>query len=60
MEAGKVRRLSGLDGAGVAPKEFQLTRLLTEQVEQIGPSVGSGQDVRELHDWGFNVCLSSI
>lgn len=31
MEAGKVKRLSGLDGAGVVPKGFQLTRLLPEQ-----------------------------
>lgn len=30
MEAGKVKRLSGLDGAGVAPKGFQITRLLLD------------------------------
>lgn len=54
MEAGKVKLLSGLDGAGVAPKGFQIARLLLEQVERIGPSAGPGQD------WGFNVCLSSI
>lgn len=61
MEAGKVQWQSGLDGAGVGPIGFQLTRLLREQMEQverIGPSVGPGQDVRELRGWGFNVCLS--
>lgn len=50
MEAGKVKRLSGLDGAGVEPKGFQITRLLSEQAERIGPSAGPGQITRLLLD----------